>query len=72
VVEIEPAAAELTAEEYAAADYAEALTQSDEEEFEYKGITYLRNQDNIVYSSETSEEIGRWNGKAIEFFANDE
>ena len=31
------------------------------EEMTYNGVMYLRSMKGVVYDSETSEEIGRWN-----------
>lgn len=35
------------------------------EEMEYEGVKYLRSVKGIVYDIETSEEIGRWDGKRV-------
>jgi hypothetical protein len=31
------------------------------EEVEYEGVVYLRSSKGVMYDTETSEEIGRWN-----------
>ena len=31
------------------------------EEVEYEGVTYLRSSKGVMYDTETSEEVGRWN-----------
>jgi len=70
VIESAAVVAELTDEAYDDDENDEHSAHI--EEFEFKGITYGKCQNNIIYNSETLEHIGRWNGKAIEFFPEDE
>ena len=81
---VEVVEAELEAEEEEAEDEEEAEEEeakeeegSDEEgsvdviDFVFEGVEYSRDDNNIVYDSE-SEAIGKWTGEKIELFPEDE
>ena len=70
-VEKKEAAAVKEAEKIAVSQSTEELVAEEEEEeeeeevkvekFEFNGVTYLRSSNNVMYDSETQDEIGVWN-----------
>ena len=68
-VEKKDAAAAIEAVKIAVSQSTEELVAEEEEEeeevkvekFEFNGVTYLRSSNNVMYDSETQDEIGVWN-----------